>query len=145
MITLPKLTQFLFPHLHNSTWRLHDEGTQIAKTKKLAAAIIKEFGGGKEVNVSVSSFKSKWLAFHEKSKTDRKTRVFRIYNIAPGELLGEIKWSGNFRCYSFFPVAGFCFSLTDLADIQEFIGLLMAEREGLQEKKKFESEKNVLK
>lgn len=145
MLTLTKLTKTLFSQLHNSTWRLHDEATQLQKTKKLAALILAEDKAGRELNISVSTFKSRWLSFHENSKTDRKTRTFRVYNIAPGELLGEIKWSGQFRAYGFFPAAGCTFSGIDLADLQEFIDLLMGEREMVQSSRKFAEEKDVLK
>lgn len=137
-LNLPKLTQFLYEQLHNSCFRLHDDGAQVNKAKKIAAGIWR-MNSSKEPNESIEKFKSEWLSFRENSKSDRKTRIFRVYNIAPGELLGEIKWSGKICAYCFYPAAGCFFSVSDIADVQEFIGLLMQERET----KKFVGEREL--
>lgn len=138
MITLPKLSALLFEHLHNSTWRLQDKEAQLQKAKDLAHRVLHLDRGDRNINESIDGFKSRWMTFSEAPKLERKTRLFRIYNHAPGELLGEIRWAGGIRAYSFFPAGGCVFSLHALADIQEFISLLMSERS---EKAKFEKDK----
>lgn len=127
MLNYPNLVQHLYPQLHNSMLRLHDDGKQLNIVKKIATSIMRLDKSDRPVNVSIETFQSKWLSFNEKSISGRKTRIFRVYNTAPGELLGQIKWMGQLCCYCFFPGPGCYFSTTDLCDIQEFIALLMDE------------------
>jgi len=72
----------------------------------------------------------KYLSFVEiASKT--KTKVFEIRSATSGSLLHScyVKWYAPWRKYCFFiDYPGFVFDAGCLADIQDFINKLMAER-----------------
>lgn len=74
------------------------------------------------------TFKSKWLSFIEYNpfridgKLNRKkTTSYWIRNKDNGCMLGEIKWYGPFRKYSFFPESEIVFEKTCLEDIARFL------------------------
>lgn len=122
------LTILLYEHLRNSSYNLHDDATQEQKCKLLATKILSSFGKSGDPSRSLDNFQSKWLTFQQvPTPTERKTKLFRIYNTESGILLGEIKWFGTFRAYSFFPAADCIFETTCLGDISDFILLLMQE------------------
>jgi len=56
------------------------------------------------------------------------TSRWAVRNRKSNYLLGWIKWYGAWRRYCFFPLVDSVFSADCLADIQETIGALMAER-----------------
>lgn len=57
-----------------------------------------------------------------------KTSAWECYNIKNGSLLGEVKWYGPWRQYSFFPIAHTIFNKSCLEDINHFIGQLTDQR-----------------
>jgi hypothetical protein len=70
----------------------------------------------------------KYLDFIEKASKP-KTRVFEVRSKTNAVLLGTVKWYGQWRRYCFFiDSSGLVFDAGCLADIQEFINGLMAER-----------------
>jgi len=56
-----------------------------------------------------------------------KTKVYQIYHNETEELLGEIKWSCNFRQYCFYPEQDTFWSNGCLQEIQNFINKLSSE------------------
>jgi len=71
----------------------------------------------------------KYLAFIEmESPPDAKTKRFAVKNKQFGDFLGLVKWHGPWRKYCFFVNADLVFDAGCLADIQDFINTLMAER-----------------
>jgi hypothetical protein len=70
---------------------------------------------------------SKWIEFIEVGNTG-KTLKFHVQNKEQSLVLGEIKWYGPFRQYSFFPEPNMVFEKTCLKDITDFIVNLMEER-----------------
>jgi len=70
----------------------------------------------------------KYLVFVEvESKT--KTKVFEVRNKLSGGILGFVKWYAPWRKYCLFiDFPGLVFDASCLADIQDFINKLMAER-----------------
>lgn len=77
----------------------------------------------------------KWLEFIEVSFPDKKTKTFMVKNKDTGDWLGDIKWYGAWRKYSFFTKAimdhskpvQFVFEATCLQDITDFLNYLMQE------------------
>lgn len=69
----------------------------------------------------------KWIRFVE-MQTKIKTRIFYIENRESGSLIGEIRWYGPFRKYSFFPAAGTVYEKNCLDDITNALRLLEEER-----------------
>jgi hypothetical protein len=78
---------------------------------------------------------AKWIEFIELNFPERKTKTFDVVNKDNGSYIGQIKWYGGFRQYSFFPQPDCIFEKTCLRDISEFMEKLMEER-------KLENEKN---
>lgn len=63
---------------------------------------------------------SEWLFFrHEESKP--KTEVWRVYSKSSGALLGEIKWLGRWRQYTFWPASETTFNVGCMEDITNFV------------------------
>lgn len=78
---------------------------------------------------------SKWIKFIEYNpfRIDgrynlKKTTTYWVINKENKTRLGEIKWYGSFRQYSFFPEPDMVFEKTCLQDITDFIKQLEAER-----------------
>lgn len=69
----------------------------------------------------------KWIQFSAVVHTG-KTTVYNCFNKEFGTLLGQVKWYGAFRKYSFFPEANIVFEETCLKDIASFLAQLMLER-----------------
>jgi len=70
----------------------------------------------------------KYLSFIEQN-TKTKTKIFSVVNKIYGAALGSVKWYAPWRKYCFFAdFAGIVFDTGCLADIQDFINKLMAER-----------------
>lgn len=71
--------------------------------------------------------KYKWIHFSPLLFTG-KTTVYNCYNTEHGSLLGQVKWYGGFRKYSFFPEQNIVFETQCLKDIAAFLDKLMLER-----------------
>jgi hypothetical protein len=69
---------------------------------------------------------NKYLEFREKVVQGRKTPIIQIYSKNHGDLLGEIKWFGRWRQYTFFPCSDTIWNVDCLntmnAKIIELIG-----------------------
>ena len=72
----------------------------------------------------------KYISFFEiKYNTHRKTKAFNVRNKLSLDILGIVKWYAPWRKYCFFcNNHGLVFDAGCLADIQDFINGLMAER-----------------
>ncbi len=68
-----------------------------------------------------------WIEFHLIMKT-AKTGMFDILNKESGYNLGQIKWYGPFRKYSFFPSENCVFETKCLQEIVDFMNELMDAR-----------------
>jgi len=78
------------------------------------------------------------ICFEEKgSVSSRKTKLFLIKNKNSNDSLGVIAWYAPWRQYCFSPPthADLVFSVSCLADIQDFINTLMFERRNKKEEK----------
>lgn len=79
--------------------------------------------------------KPKWLEFIEATPPGRKTKVYMVKNKETGAWLGDIKWYGAWRKYSFFTKAimdhskpvQFIFEASCLQDITDMLKYLMQE------------------
>jgi hypothetical protein len=72
---------------------------------------------------------AKWIEFLESSvNIGRKTKIFLVRNKEHGSYIGEVKWYGPWRQYSFFPSPNCVFERQCLMDIAHFINQLMVER-----------------
>jgi hypothetical protein len=70
----------------------------------------------------------KFIEFQEVVNVNRKTKVFLVYNKENFETpIGEIKWYGAWRKYSFFPQPNTVYENTCMQDIINFINQLMDE------------------
>lgn len=69
----------------------------------------------------------KWIKFREVLDTG-KTKVFEVIAIEGGFKLGEVKWFGRWRKYSFFPNGETVFEKDCLRDIADFLDRLMKGR-----------------
>jgi hypothetical protein len=67
---------------------------------------------------------SKYLKFHL-VKQGKKTQVWHVYSKNHGTVLGEIKWFGRWRQYTFFPAAETVWNPECLRDVCDFIKNLM--------------------
>lgn len=74
-------------------------------------------------------FKGKWIHIRPNATTN-KTGLWRIYADS-GEIIGEIKWYGPFRKYSFFPYPQTVYEQDCLKEITNFIVFLMEARKQL--------------
>jgi hypothetical protein len=69
-----------------------------------------------------------YISFEE-LEAKPKTKQFLVKNKSSGFILGYVKWYGPWRRYCFFiDKPGLVFDAGCLADIQDFINGLMAER-----------------
>lgn len=74
---------------------------------------------------------SKWIEFHKVDPPikGRKTDTYLIFTKTEDEIvIGEIRWHGPWRQYSFFPQPNCVFEKTCLKDITDFIIKLMEDR-----------------
>ncbi len=71
---------------------------------------------------------AKWIEFIEDSNPAQKTRRFFLKNKENGFTIGEIKWYGPFRKYSFFPADNTVFEEQCLSDITTMLHNLEMER-----------------
>lgn len=79
----------------------------------------------------------KWIQFDEVVIPGRKTKVFLVYNKENTETpIGEIKWYGAFRKYSFFPQPHTVYESVCMQDITNFLDELMEERRAAKENEK---------
>jgi len=62
----------------------------------------------------------KWIRIVEQPSEGRKTRIFYVHS-KDGGFLGEIKWYGAWRKYSFFPSPRVVFEEDCLRDIAQFM------------------------
>jgi hypothetical protein len=70
----------------------------------------------------------KYISF-EKLEAKTKTEQFLVKNKSSDFILGYVKWYGPWRKYCFFiDVPGLVFDAGCLADIQDFMNRLMADR-----------------
>ncbi len=70
---------------------------------------------------------SKYLEF-DKAGWTGKTHVVNVLSKSSGFILGQIKWSGPWWQYCFFPSPNSLFNTECMDDINKFIKELMAER-----------------
>ena len=70
---------------------------------------------------------SRWLQFVEAGRT-QKTVILNVESKTHKTLLGQIKWFGRWRQYTFFPCHETTFNQECLADIMSQIHRLMATR-----------------
>lgn len=71
----------------------------------------------------------KWIKFAEQVPfPGQKTKRFNCYNKEHESLIGEVRWYGGFRKYSFFPASNIVFENQCLKDIASFLEKLMLER-----------------
>lgn len=73
-------------------------------------------------------YMAKWIEFIELDFPNRKTKTFDVVNKDNSSYIGQIKWFGSFRKYSFFPAENCVFEQTCLRDIAKFMEDLMEER-----------------
>jgi hypothetical protein len=71
---------------------------------------------------------AKWIEFIERPNPNRKTRMFFVRNKEHLVNIGEIKWHGGFRKYSFFPYISTVWESTCLADVVDFLNQLTEQR-----------------
>lgn len=74
------------------------------------------------------NFTGKWIEFTDISIDTQKTKRFMVNNKENSNALGEIKWYGGFRKYSFFSFPDIVYEEQCLRDIATFLQLLMDER-----------------
>ena len=70
---------------------------------------------------------SKYMEFHKIGDTG-KTEIWNVLSKNSGFILGQIKWYGPWRQYSFSPSPHSVFNNACMSDIQEFIDELMEKR-----------------
>lgn len=69
---------------------------------------------------------SKYIYFtFDRTSDTGKTAIFLVHSRMGNYKLGEIKWFGQWRCYSFFPTKETVFEKTCLRDIAYFCDQLM--------------------
>lgn len=72
---------------------------------------------------------SQYLSFEtEPPKPPRKTTITYVVSKSSGGLLAEIRWHAPWRQYCAFFTGGTIFNWTCLAEINDYISLLMDER-----------------
>ena len=71
-----------------------------------------------------------WLRIIEVGSTG-KTWIFNVNAKEGGSNLGQIRWFGRWRKYSFFPNAETVFERQCLRDIAQVLGVLMEERKNI--------------
>lgn len=70
----------------------------------------------------------KWITIVEQDYAGKTRKFTVVTNDANKFILGEIKWYGPFRKYSFFPNGNTVFEATCMSGIVNFMNELMAER-----------------
>lgn len=70
----------------------------------------------------------RYIGFDDISPKARRTRLYLCKNRRHNAALGIVQWNAPWRQYVFEPNECCIFSADCLADIQDFIGQLMAER-----------------
>lgn len=70
---------------------------------------------------------AKWIDFIETTPPAIKTKRYSVLS-KEKHYLGEIKWYGPFRKYSFFPQSGTVFEIQCMTDIINFIKFLTEKR-----------------
>jgi hypothetical protein len=78
--------------------------------------------------------KGEYIYFRNLGKTDN--RVTNIYEVLTeySEILGEIRWFGRWRCYSFFPDTDTLYEQTCLRDIADFCETVTKEHRAAKKK-----------
>lgn len=71
---------------------------------------------------------AKWIDFVELNSDGRKTKIFDVVNKEHVSSIGQVKWYGPWRQYSFFPKENTVYERQCLMDIAHFINQLMVER-----------------
>lgn len=71
---------------------------------------------------------SEYLSFIEDDHYKGKTKRITILSKRHCSVLGEIKWYGAWRQYTFWPDQGTIWNTQCLEDVQNYIRALMAER-----------------
>lgn len=71
---------------------------------------------------------TKYLTFIDATPANRKTAVVWVQSVSHGNILGEIKWYGAWRQYTFWPRANTIWNTQCLAEVNERIEALMAAR-----------------
>ena len=66
-----------------------------------------------------------YIYFRECTNISGKTKKWHCCNKKSTEILGLVKWSGNWRQYCFYPFQSTVFSKGCLADIIDFIEMEM--------------------
>lgn len=70
---------------------------------------------------------SKWIDFVQMHDSG-KTRVWDVVTEDGGAVLGEVRWFGRWRKYSFFPKPDTIYEATCLRDVAAFMDAEMAAR-----------------
>ena len=73
---------------------------------------------------------SKWVRFDLAGQQKPKTQVYDVTTTDDRAELGQVRWWGPWRRYSFFPYRGTLFESQCLRDIAAFCDWLMDERKG---------------
>jgi len=63
----------------------------------------------------------KWVRFDLAEKQNPKTAVWNVIAKEGGYSIGQIKWFGRWRKYSFFPIADTIYESVCLQDITDFL------------------------
>lgn len=82
--------------------------------------------------------KERYLTFLKLDGYDRKTYVFDVYN--EGMCLGQVKWFGKWRKYTFFPLENTTYDAKCLGEIVRFMDGLMEDRKHGKTKKSTKEE-----
>lgn len=77
---------------------------------------------------TLTVYKAKWIDFMDVSSQAKKTKTFLVINRESKTQIGEVKWYGAWRQYSFFPNPKTVYERQCLLDIAKFINQLMVER-----------------
>jgi len=70
----------------------------------------------------------KWISFYLQSETEKTQKYYVVTKEYFPKKLGEIKWFGKWRQYSFFPEPNTVFEKQCMKDIISFIEDLMLKR-----------------
>lgn len=71
---------------------------------------------------------SEYLDFIDATPRGRKTKIIGVYAVRSGDILGEIKWYGRWRQYTFWPRPDTIFNIGCMEEISLRISALMHER-----------------
>ena|SRR5256885_11213324 len=83
----------------------------------------------------LAGHETEYLLFREVPSPGLKTRVWTVESKNRGDVLGLIRWFGQWRQYIFDPADGTVFNATCLSDIESFLDDAMSDwREGLRER-----------